>query len=123
LQRQELTDYSHRREWQVVGEFFDIVNNRRSGFHPPIKKRGFASLSLERRREIAAKGGAAVPAAKRSFSRNRELAVKAGAEGGAAVKRENRTFSKNRSLASEAGRKGGVTPDRKIWPRKPDQQA
>ena len=45
-------------------------------------KRGFASLSLERRREISAKGGAAVPAEKRSFAQNRDLAASAGRTGG-----------------------------------------
>ncbi|WP_343699194.1 KGG domain-containing protein [Caulobacter sp.] len=56
---------------------------------PPSKsKRGFASLSAERRREIAAKGGAAVPAEKRSFSQNRDLAVRAGRSGGSASPRQ-----------------------------------
>lgn len=44
--------------------------------------RGFASLSPERRREIAAKGGGSVPAEKRSFSQNRTLAAEAGRKGG-----------------------------------------
>ncbi|MBO9545795.1 KGG domain-containing protein [Caulobacter sp.] len=47
-------------------------------------KRGFAAMSPERRREIAAKGGAAVPAEKRSFSRSRDLAAQAGRAGGSA---------------------------------------
>lgn len=46
------------------------------------KPKGFAALSPERRREIAAKGRAA-------------------------RKPENFTFAKNRELAREAGRKGG----------------
>lgn len=46
--------------------------------------RGFASMDPERRREIARKGGAAIPSHKRSFSTNRELAQAAGAKGGAA---------------------------------------
>lgn len=49
-------------------------------------KRGFASLSAERRAEIARKGGAAVPADKRAFAQNRNLARSAGAKGGAAKK-------------------------------------
>lgn len=49
-----------------------------------VHLRGFASLSPERRREIAAKGGASVPADKRSFSQDRTLASTAGAKGGAA---------------------------------------
>ncbi len=46
------------------------------------KKRGFAALSEERRREIARKGGASVPDAKRSFSQDRDLAAAAGRKGG-----------------------------------------
>jgi len=49
-----------------------------------VHLRGFASLSLERRREIAAKGGASVAADKRSFSQNRDLAASAGRKGGEA---------------------------------------
>jgi len=43
--------------------------------------RGFATLSAERRREIARKGGASVPGEKRSFAVNRELASEAGRKG------------------------------------------
>lgn len=46
-------------------------------------KRGFAAMSLEKRREIASKGGQA-------------------------VKPENRAFAKDKDLAAEAGRKGGA---------------
>lgn len=49
---------------------------------PPKSKRGFAVMSPERRREIAAKGGASVPAEKRSFSQDRNLAASAGRVGG-----------------------------------------
>lgn len=48
-------------------------------------KRGFALLSPEARRRVAAKGGASVPAELRSFSQDRKLAVQAGRAGGAAV--------------------------------------
>ena len=44
--------------------------------------RGFAVMSPEKRRAIARKGGAAVPAEKRSFSKNHDLAVRAGSIGG-----------------------------------------
>lgn len=44
--------------------------------------RGFAAMDPERRREVARKGGASVPAAKRSFSKDRDLAATAGAKGG-----------------------------------------
>ncbi len=45
-------------------------------------KRGFASMSAERQREIASKGGKSVPAGKRSFFSNRDLAAEAGRRGG-----------------------------------------
>lgn len=51
---------------------------------PTKSKRGFAARSPEKRREIAAKGGASVPAEKRSFSQNRDLAASAGRAGGSA---------------------------------------
>ena len=47
-------------------------------------KRGFASMSLEKKREISSKGGKSVPSEKRSFSQDRELASKAGRKGGQA---------------------------------------
>jgi len=45
-------------------------------------RRGFASMSPEKQREIASKGGKSVPAEKRSFSQNRHLAAEAGRKGG-----------------------------------------
>jgi len=48
----------------------------------PKGGRGFAGMSPERRQEVARKGGASVPAEKRSFHKNRELASDAGAKGG-----------------------------------------
>lgn len=45
-------------------------------------KRGFASMSADRQRAIASKGGRSVPAEKRSFSQNRGLASEAGRKGG-----------------------------------------
>jgi len=53
----------------------------------PKQRRGFALLSPERRIEIAAKGGHAVPPSKRSFTRNRELAASAGRKGGEAFRK------------------------------------
>ncbi len=47
-------------------------------------KRGFASMSPERQREIASKGGKSVPSDKRSFAQNRDLASQAGRKGGQA---------------------------------------
>lgn len=46
--------------------------------------RGFAAMSVEKRREIARKGGASVPSQKRSFSKDRALAMRAGRKGGEA---------------------------------------
>jgi general stress protein YciG len=72
-------------------------------------KRGFASMCPEKRRECAARGGAAVPAEKRSFATNRALAVSAGRVGGTNVPAERRSFSTNNELARESGKKGGKT--------------
>lgn len=53
---------------------------------PEVEKpraiRGFAAMTREKRLEIARKGGASVPSEKRSFARNRDLAVTAGRKGG-----------------------------------------
>jgi general stress protein YciG len=47
-----------------------------------VSKRGFGSMSPEKKREIASKGGKSVPSGKRSFSQNRDLASEAGRKGG-----------------------------------------
>lgn len=47
------------------------------------KRRGFASMTPERRSEIARMGGASVPHEKRSFSQDGALAREAGRKGGA----------------------------------------
>lgn len=44
-------------------------------------------MTPERRREISSLGGKAIPAQKRSFSQNRELAREAGRKGGLTPKR------------------------------------
>ena len=44
--------------------------------------RGFASMDEKKQKEIASKGGQSVPAEKRSFSQDRELASEAGRKGG-----------------------------------------
>lgn len=74
---------------------------------PDKAKRGFATMSPERQREIAQKGGRSVPPEKRSFSISPALAAKAGKKGGQSVPREKRSFVKDRELASKAGAKGG----------------
>lgn len=48
----------------------------------PKQRRGFAAMSPEKRHEIARKGGASVPAEKRSFTKNKLLAAAAGRKGG-----------------------------------------
>lgn len=48
----------------------------------PKQRRGFAVMDPEKRREIARKGGAGVPAHKRSFSTDKTLAETAGRKGG-----------------------------------------
>ena len=45
-------------------------------------KRGFASMSLEQRRSISSLGGRSLPAHKRSFATQRDLASEAGRKGG-----------------------------------------
>ena len=52
----------------------------------PKQHRGFAAMSVEKRRAIAQKGGSMVPNHLRSFSRDSDLASRAGAKGGAAKK-------------------------------------
>lgn len=51
-----------------------------SGLTP--RPRGLAAMTPERRKQIAAMGGASVPADKRSFSTDRDLSVSAGSKGG-----------------------------------------
>jgi general stress protein YciG len=51
---------------------------------PTFAKRGFAAMDRGRQRDIASKGGSSVPVAKRSFSRDHDLAVRAGRKGGLA---------------------------------------
>lgn len=53
-------------------------------------KRGFGAMSPEKRREAARKGGQSVPAEKRKFSQDSELARKAGSLGGKASKRPSK---------------------------------
>lgn len=49
-------------------------------------RRGFAGMDPDRRREIARKGGASVPADKRSFAAQAGLAASAGRVGGSRPK-------------------------------------
>lgn len=70
--------------------------------------RGFAAMDINKQREIAKKGGKAVPNEKRSFSQDPSLAAKAGRKGGQSVPPEKRSFSQDPDLAAAAGRKGGL---------------
>lgn len=65
-----------------------------------IHKRGFASMSPERRREIAAKGGKTSHARGVAHEFTSEEARLAGKKGGTAV-------SQDRKHMAELGRKGG----------------
>jgi general stress protein YciG len=85
----------------------------------PKSNRGFASMSPEKRREIARKGGKSVPAEKRSFAVNTDLAAKAGQKGGRNVDPKNRSFSRDHSLASSAGAKGGAASPRRTQVKEP----
>ena len=73
----------------------------------PKRLRGFAAMDPDKRKEIAARGGRAIPAENRTFSRNRDLAAAAGRAGGNNVPPALRTFSKDNKLAMRAGRAGG----------------
>jgi general stress protein YciG len=64
----------------------------------PNSTRGFASMSPEKRREIASRGGKSVPAEKRTFSTDRTLAKEAGRRGGVSLEPEKRSFSRDHSL-------------------------
>jgi general stress protein YciG len=79
----------------------------------PKGKRGFASMSPEKRSEIARKGGKSVPKEKRIFSRDRKLASTAGRTGGLSVPGEKRSFSQDKDLAQSAGKAGGLAANRK----------
>lgn len=76
-------------------------------------RRGFASMSPEKRRQIASLGGKSVAPENRSFSRDRTLAARAGSIGGQAVDSDKRAYSKDRDLAAESGRIGGKTAQAK----------
>lgn len=64
-------------------------------------------MDPEKQRAIARKGGQSVPDEKRSFSKDSDLAARAGRKGGQSVDPQKRTFSRDREFAAEAGRKGG----------------
>jgi uncharacterized protein len=90
---------------------------------PTKSKRGFASMSPERQREIASMGGKSVPAEKRSFAQNAGLASSAGKKGGQNVPPEKRGFSQSRELAVSAGSKGGQISRGGLGQKKPSDQS
>ena len=69
------------------------------------KKRGFASMSPEKRREIASKGGRAANEKGTAYRFNSDTARKAGRIGGKSV-------SENREHMAEIGRRGGESSSR-----------
>jgi general stress protein YciG len=50
----------------------------------PKQRRGFSAMDPAKRKLIAAKGGGSVPAHKRAFYKDRDLAAAAGSKGGEA---------------------------------------
>lgn len=66
--------------------------------------RGFASMDPQKQQDIASKGGQSVPAEKRSFAQDPELASEAGRTGG---QQSGGNFANDPQRASEAGHKGG----------------
>ena len=69
-------------------------------------KQGFASMDAAKQRAIASKGGSAVPAEKRPFARNHELAAAAGRKGGEASHHARR----RRSSTEQNAHSGVVRP-------------
>ncbi|MBC9207231.1 stress-induced protein [Roseomonas aerophila] len=82
--------------------------------------RGFGSMDDKKQKDIASQGGQSVPAEKRSFSQDHELAAEAGRKGGQAShgggsqggqssggQSSGGNFAQDREKASQAGQKGG----------------
>ncbi len=86
---------------------------------PEKSRRGFAAMDPEKRRAIASIGGKAVPAEKRSFSQDSELAAACGRKGGKSIDPAKRSFSKDPSLAAAAGGKGGHAAHARGRPKEP----
>lgn len=72
---------------------------------PKKSKRGFASMSPEKRKEIAGKGGKAANARGTAYKFDSEKAREAGRKGGKSV-------SENREHMAEIGRRGGESSSR-----------
>ena len=67
------------------------------------KTRGFASMSPEKRREIATRGGKSVPGEKRAFAVDRTLAAAAGRKGGAVSPLADHISDGDKSLSTQDG--------------------
>lgn len=76
-----------------------------------LKPRGFATMSPERRKRIAALGGKSLKPEQRSFYTNRELAAACGRLGGEVAPRR---FDRDPELARRAFLKSGWNKHRKL---------
>jgi len=84
LQRLHLPHRNHRICERLLKHEHQSLRRHDMAPGGSTSKRGFASMDSDRQREIASKGGKSVPAEKRSFSQDRELASEAGRKGGQA---------------------------------------
>lgn len=77
--------------------------------HPKKSRRGFAGMSLEKRREIASKGGKAAHEQGTAHRFTSEEAREAGRKGG-------KTVSRDSNHMAQIGSKGGRSPRKKEQP-------
>lgn len=85
-------------------------------------------MDREKQREIARKGGESVPAEKRSFSQNHELAAQAGRKGGQASQGSRNSAMRNASVtrtgtdgfAKEAASSAGMSENASMADRPRD---
>ncbi len=81
----------------------------------PKGRQGFASMSLERRREIAGKGGKAAHAQGKAHQWTAEQAKEAGRKGGLAAQAKGLGHRwRTTAEAQEAGRKGGTATQERL---------
>jgi general stress protein YciG len=72
----------------------------------PKSRRGFAAMDPAKREAIARKGGKAVPAGKRAFAMDRNLAAAAGRAGGSQARIAKRRAGRTAARANDAGPDG-----------------
>lgn len=77
------------------------------------KKRGFASMSIEKRKWISSQGGKASQANGTAHRFTREEAIEAGRKGGTAASESGLAHRWTSEEAREAGRKGGKSAHEK----------